>query len=191
MFQKGHILEPILSYDRGPPPCCYFCGQLDSLAGEEGTGHRQKECPSRLKRLQVDPSKREFLMGKRPNTYAGALRGQPRGQPREEKDQTSEPGNGDQNENTGQPRTERQPQQEKNHARVIEPGNGDEKYRNTGHSPRRTTPSPTLSRVPQAIPPAPASLPFTSAELLPAPGSLDTHRPELLPAPYSTQALTL
>ena len=80
MFQKGHLLEPILSYDRGPPPCCHFCGQLDSLAGEKGTGHRQKECPSRVKRPQVDPTKRQFLEGRKP-TYAAALRGSNRGNP--------------------------------------------------------------------------------------------------------------
>jgi hypothetical protein len=79
MFLKGHVLEPILSYDRGPPPCCHFCGQVDSLAGEEGAGHRQKECPLRFKRPQVDSSKREFLQG-RPSTYAEALSGSRRRQ---------------------------------------------------------------------------------------------------------------
>ena len=75
MFKMGHVLEPILSYDRGPPPCCHFCGQVDSLAGEEGSGHRQKECPSRFRRPQVDATKRQFLQGGRPSTYAEALRG--------------------------------------------------------------------------------------------------------------------
>jgi hypothetical protein len=161
MFQMGHLLEPILSYDRGPPPCCHFCGKVDSLAGEEGSAHRQKECPSRARRPQVDASKREFLQGGRPSSYAEALRG-PRWRRQEAsvnetgpKHSQAENREEKQHPNNQTIHNQAENRDEKKHHNPSESELEDRKKNGSpGHSPRRNiestsprgAPSPRLSR---------------------------------------------
>jgi exonuclease III len=160
-FQMGHLLEPILSYDRGPPPCCHFCGKVDSLAGEEGSAHRQKECPSRARRPQVDASKREFLQGGRPSSYAEALRG-PRWRRQEAsvnetgpKHSQAENREEKQHPNNQTIHNQAENRDEKKHHNPSESELEDRKKNGSpGHSPRRNiestsprgAPSPRLSR---------------------------------------------
>ena len=45
MHTKGEILEPVTFYNRGPPQCCHFCGEIENSAGI--IGHKATNCPKR------------------------------------------------------------------------------------------------------------------------------------------------
>jgi len=45
MFHENQILEKIISFNYGPPECCYLCGQVSHLAGNKR--HKQDQCPLR------------------------------------------------------------------------------------------------------------------------------------------------